>query len=79
MNDKLRFILDSVFHYVPAGRSYFYDIGGVREEYDYNEFWWRSCVTTENISQGEQGYLTVWWVGENLESYHSYRHPTNRL
>jgi hypothetical protein len=79
LDSKLRFILDCAFNYEPAGKSFFYDIDGARKEYNYSEFWWRSCVLKDNMMHGEQGYLTVWWDGENLEHYHSYRNPTNGL
>lgn len=75
-NDKyekgdLEFLLGSVFEYVPEGTRTTGDFAG--EHYD--GFWWRSCVLTPDMQQGEQGYLMVWYDGDSLRTHHTYHYP----
>lgn len=69
---EIEFMLRTAFHHVPAGSR----TSGAFAGEAYDEFWWRGCVLTEDMRQGEQGYLMVWFDGENFVTNHTYRHPT---
>ena len=65
---SLEFVLDTVFHHVPAGTRTTGDLAGQ----PYDEFWWREQAVGR---YGTRGYVLVWLNGNKFNSHHTYHHP----
>jgi hypothetical protein len=70
MQDEIKFMLDSVFNYIPARKRTIFGIGYNEEiTVDADEFWWKEC------NDDNEGYLMVWYKDGEISTHHTYNFP----